>query len=308
VFGDSLSDTGNVHATSRSDPSLKPDPPSPPYFRGRMSNGPVWVEHLADRLRVERPVASLNGGLNFAYAGATTGFGIRQRSSLAIPGQVQPIANVGQQIEDFLAAQQSFAPDQIVVLWAGANDLIQAVLAGLGEDSGIVTGSIANLQQHLRTLEAHGARRILVPNQVDASVAPLWNGFPPPSLPLPEGSRELLANLTGSFNVELESMLDALAADPTFSAQLIQPDMFALFKSIFKNPGEFGFTNVDEPAFVADRGVIGDASGKLWWDSIHPTSEGHQAIAEVAVVPVPAALPLFATGLIALAFAKRRCR
>ena len=308
VFGDSLSDTGNVFAASTSDPSLQSDPPSPPYFQGRMSNGPVWAEHLADRLGAERPAANLNGGLNFAYAGATTDFGFRRHLSLAVPGQTQGIANVGQQIEDFLAVHQRFTPDQLVVLWAGANDLLQASLARPADSASVVTRGIGNLQQHLRTLEAHDARRVLVPNQIDASDTPLWKGFGPP---LPEGSRELLADFTGSFNARLETMLDDLAADPAFSAELLRSDMFGLFKSIFENPSQFEFTNVDEAAFVPGLGQISDASGYLFWDPIHPTTAGHLAIAEVAevaVVPVPATLPLFATGLMALAFAKRRRR
>ena len=307
VFGDSLSDTGNVFAASTSDPSLQPDPPSPPYFQGRMSNGPVWVEHLADMLSVGRPAASLNGGLNFAYADATTSFGMRQLSSFAVPGQTQTIANVGQQIEEFLSVHRGFAPDQIVVLWAGANDLFQATLAGPAGGTGVVTGGIGNIEQHLRTLDAHGARRVLVPNQIDASDAPFWKGFGPP---LPEGSTELLAGFTGSFNAGLETMIDDLVADPGFSAQLLRPDMFALFKSIFADPASFEFTNVDEPAFLPGVGEISDASGYLFWDPIHPSTVGHQAIAElaaeVAVVPVPAALPLFVTALTILAVARRR--
>ncbi len=48
VFGDSLSDTGNA---------------------GRFSNGPVWVEHLADRLGLKLS-PSQRGGSNFAVGGA----------------------------------------------------------------------------------------------------------------------------------------------------------------------------------------------------------------------------------------------
>jgi len=45
VFGDSLSDTGNLFALSG---GLFP-PPSD-YYRGRYSNGILWVEHLAPKL------------------------------------------------------------------------------------------------------------------------------------------------------------------------------------------------------------------------------------------------------------------
>ena len=45
VFGDSVTDSGNVwELTDRKEPA------SPPYFEGRFSNGPVWVEYLADHL------------------------------------------------------------------------------------------------------------------------------------------------------------------------------------------------------------------------------------------------------------------
>src|SRR5690349_25159216 len=80
VFGDSLSDTGNVHAASTAQ-GLIPDPP-PPYFNGRLSNGPIWVDRLAERLGIASPSPSLTGGTNYAYAGAKTSFGSRNRTSL----------------------------------------------------------------------------------------------------------------------------------------------------------------------------------------------------------------------------------
>ena len=66
VFGDSLSDTGNLFAATGG------TNPIPPYFNGRFSNGPVWVETLAASLGL--PVnPSLLGGTNYAFAGAVTG-------------------------------------------------------------------------------------------------------------------------------------------------------------------------------------------------------------------------------------------
>ena len=43
VFGDSLSDTGNLFAATSG------DLPPPPYFNGRFSNGPIWVRRSAAR-------------------------------------------------------------------------------------------------------------------------------------------------------------------------------------------------------------------------------------------------------------------
>jgi len=59
VYGDSLSDNGNLfNAVGQ---------PGPPYYNGRVSNGPVTVEYLA---------AILNAPLyDWAWAGATSGVG-----------------------------------------------------------------------------------------------------------------------------------------------------------------------------------------------------------------------------------------
>jgi len=62
TFGDSLIDTGNLfQATGGS------FPPSPPYFNGRFSNGPIWLETLGTKLGID---AETN---NFAFGGSTSG-------------------------------------------------------------------------------------------------------------------------------------------------------------------------------------------------------------------------------------------
>jgi phospholipase/lecithinase/hemolysin len=74
VFGDSLSDSGNLFALTGG--TL---PPSPPYA-GKMSNGPVAVEYLAANLGLPIAPAGIPhvpgydlGGNNFALVGAATG-------------------------------------------------------------------------------------------------------------------------------------------------------------------------------------------------------------------------------------------
>src|SRR5258708_5469094 len=67
VFGDSLSDVGNIAAQSFI------NTPGPYYWNGRFSNGPVYAETLATGLglpALNRSTAS--GGTDFAYGGAKT--------------------------------------------------------------------------------------------------------------------------------------------------------------------------------------------------------------------------------------------
>ncbi len=68
VFGDSLSDNGNLSATTG-------NPPGPPYYRGsngftRFSNGPVWVELLFGNFNSPVQGTGVNGNVDLAFGGA----------------------------------------------------------------------------------------------------------------------------------------------------------------------------------------------------------------------------------------------
>ena len=68
VFGDSLSDTGNILISTGG------AIPTAPYFNGRFSNGPVWIDTLTAGLGLPAgAVASFAGGNNYAFGGARTG-------------------------------------------------------------------------------------------------------------------------------------------------------------------------------------------------------------------------------------------
>src|SRR5580700_8063817 len=67
AFGDSLSDVGNIYASSGG------VIPGAPYVNGQFSNGPVWVQDLASSLGLAPLTPSLLGGSDYAYGGAETG-------------------------------------------------------------------------------------------------------------------------------------------------------------------------------------------------------------------------------------------
>src|ERR1700734_2000682 len=68
-FGDSLSDVGNDYiASGGTQPS-----PTADYYQGRFTNGGNWLDYLAHDLGVAAPVASLAGGSDYAFGGASTG-------------------------------------------------------------------------------------------------------------------------------------------------------------------------------------------------------------------------------------------
>ena len=126
-FGDSLSDTGNIFdVTSKTlnalllvilFPELDPPIPPPPYFNGRFSNGPVWLERLTEQLALDPAAPSERGGFNYAVGGATTFDDGNFFINLIVPDDVED------QVDAYL---NTHAPtgDELIVVEGGANDLL----------------------------------------------------------------------------------------------------------------------------------------------------------------------------------------
>ena len=70
VFGDSLSDNGNLYAVTGGTQPL-----SPPYYQGRFSNGPVFTELLGFNAGRYTAGAPVTGSVNYAFGGARTDSG-----------------------------------------------------------------------------------------------------------------------------------------------------------------------------------------------------------------------------------------
>jgi phospholipase/lecithinase/hemolysin len=250
AFGDSLSDAGNVFQLTSTNPAYHPDPPptlgSPSfsaYFDGRTTNGPNWVDQLADRIGVPRPQASLTGGTNYAYASAQSGPGtsVRFPSPTYPPNPPVTVQNVGSQINAFAAAQGSFRPGDLVTLWVGADDFLKGALTPTA-----IAGIATNIAQDIRALNALGAKTIIVPNQIDLSLAPITQlpGSPPAAL--------IRAGVI-FFDTTLAAALRALQSDPSITAHIIPVDIFSAAEAVVADPRVFGFTNITAPAVTFDQ-------------------------------------------------------
>ena len=114
-LGDSLIDTGNFSIST-----LGAIPPAPLYYNGRFSNGPVWIEVLANQLGLAGPTPSLSGGTNYAFNGA--------RLAGASPYMTPDITT---QAGWYLASVGGMAsPDDLFVISGGANDLFFSLARG----------------------------------------------------------------------------------------------------------------------------------------------------------------------------------
>lgn len=242
IFGDSLSDVGNVF---RATGGLYPS--NPPYFQGRYSNGRVWVEYLGERLHLTSSQTN-----NFAKGGATTG----SSSSSLVPALVT-------QVQSFTQAHQRTNPNALYVLWAGANDYLQGV--------GSATIPVENVTRAIASLAGVGAKKILVANLPDLGQLPATRT---------NANSASLTALTQAHNQGLRRALKVLSQQHS-DLKIATLDAHTLYQEAIANPAAFGFTNVTS-ACVSGSGMCGNPTQFLFWDSIHPTTAAHRILGEAA--------------------------
>jgi cholinesterase len=271
VFGDSLSDPGNFFNLSGGTGPLAP------YVQGRLSNGPVWSEYLAQSLNLapapftRLPSGGASQGINFAVAGALTD----RLNPVPVLGQASD--NVifpglpGLQSELTTFAQLNLLapakPDALYTLWFGANDYL-----GGGRTSPAIP--IDRIGSAITTLYGQGARNFLIPNLPDLGLLPVNLGNPTQAAGL--------SAITQAHNNGLTALLPSLVSQLPGS-QITLLDVNQLFRDVTTNPAPFGFTNIQTPCFASATAVANNCAGDLFADTLHPTTAAHQLIAARAI-------------------------
>jgi phospholipase/lecithinase/hemolysin len=171
------------------------------------------------------------------------------------------------ELEEFLQSQQAGGadPQALYVVWAGANDFFFFLQSG-GNPAGLISAGVSNTVQAVQALFSAGARQILVVNIPDLGLTPLGLG---------SGMSPGITELCGVYNGTLEAALDTLA---DAGVPTIRVDAFATLQAMVEFPVQFGFTNVTE-SFLATGG---DPARFLFWDVVHPTTHGHEILANQA--------------------------
>jgi phospholipase/lecithinase/hemolysin len=287
IFGDSLSDTGNVLNFSGG------AFPTAPYEPGRFSNGNVWVDYLTDDLGLNLNLFStgfdVNDGINYAVGGATSDTG----NVGTIPVGLQ------QQLDAFELLVENQSPEQVIdddlfFLWIGANDYFSFIQDNPATPDVIETNFPKSGKETINTiLEVvdiniggaiqdiidAGGENIVLFNLPDLDRTPLGQN-------LTKADQRKLKKLTQKHNKKL----DCLAAETEASnpnVNIIEIDVNELVDDIYKNPNQFGLTNVtdnftgiDLYAGINEPPASGDPNQYFYWDSVHPTTAVHNIVAD----------------------------
>ena len=245
AFGDSLSDNGNLFDAFGF--------PGAPYWNGRFSNGPVWVERMAPRLGIPSPLIQ-----DWAVGGATT----------------DDVLNF--QVLPYLASVGTVPDDTLITVWAGANDLIDLLDDPNQDPNELISDAITNISASLTMLLLAGADEIVVVNLPDLSLTPGVTGLGDPTA-------IILANaLSQAFNDALALAL--LQIEAAFQVDLIEVDAFGSLTDVVEDPSTYGLLNVTDQALDTTTGDVDPGEARfLFWDEIHPTTRAHRIFAAIVL-------------------------
>ena len=275
VFGDSLSDPGNVFALKgwvNTPPFVYDNPlaiPDKPYAIGghHFSNGATWVEQLGRSYSMAgdtKPAFSSEAAPeagNYAVGGA----GAYHR-----PGYV----NLTEQVDAFLVRVGGVAPaDALYVVEFGANDIRDALV---GDPMAIFQDSFASVATNMQKLYVAGARKFLVPNAPNLARTPAI---------IKSGEAAVLGAglLSSFFNLQLDVVLAGLGSALP-GIEIVRVDFYGQVNAMATEPHQFGFSVVDAPCVTPGVAPFSchDADAYLFWDGVHPTRAGHGFVAQAA--------------------------
>jgi phospholipase/lecithinase/hemolysin len=270
MFGDSLSDNGNLYELMNHQL-----PPSPPYFKGRFSNGPIWIENLVASYFPTNPKTHL---FDYAYGGA----GVSEEEA-----DDDVLLTLRKEINNYLSEHQNKARgDSLFVVWIGANNYL-AMPAEVDKTIQDVNDGITHSLQHLVD---KGAKHILVVNLPDLGKTPAAMEF---------GSMEMMTYFSKMHNELLDATVANLKQQYP-SVEWLYFNMNEEFDAVLASPQNFGLTNTTGTCVnsvtddltrnsvlnmvlaVKSNETQNACDGYLFFDLIHPTAQAHVILAQQA--------------------------
>ena len=278
-FGDSLSDVGTYA------------PIASVLGGGRFTTNPgqVWTQDVAqyygDTLSAAYTIdlthkLSAQSGLGYAEGGATVATPANQNDFLTdVIGNIEMPVN--QQISSYLGAHGSFNSNQLVLVWAGANDVLRA--GALPAAAQTVETAANTLAQLVGQIIQNGATHVVVVNLPNIGLAP-------EGIAASDGGANL-TQLSQLFNNSLNAGLQAAG----LQTKVIQIDAYTWLNQIIANFQANGFT-VSNTSVACDPAKTPHATALLcspptyvtanadqtymFADELHPTTHLHTLFAQ----------------------------
>lgn len=272
VFGDSLSDSGNLF--------LAIGFPPLPYFEGRFSNGLLYSDLVYKGLGLGTLTPSLIGGNNYAWGGA--------RAIGDVPVQGGAIPGINTQVNNYLNTLNgsSIDPNTLHVFYIGNNDVADAINQQLDAQSAVpYFGAVINeMTNALLLLRDNGATQIVIPQVPDWGMTPQY---------LNNANAHELTELFNSLSVQAFQAIPGL-------------DISFFDVNSFLDDLKSGFSHIDSACILNNN--CSNPDDFIFFDNIHPTARVHALFADnlLHAVPVPNTYFLVLFGLLIIGVSQRK--
>jgi phospholipase/lecithinase/hemolysin len=253
AFGDSNVDTGNLFRLTGQ------IIPAKPRWQGRESNGPLVVEYLASALH-----ASLE---SHAVSGATTGAGniiTLAQPQFAARFEGIKVTGLSAQVENFIRYGGTLRDSDLIVIWAGSNDLYKVALEKKYVLAQRITESAANLERVIMYLHEAGGRRMIIVNRTPRDLL---------------GSSNDLAGV--ELNKGIAKAVKRVGTLPGVDIRLF--DAYTAVSDMMRNPSRYGFNETVAWCMTASACVAEKFTN---WDGAHKTTKVHRIMAEQMLLMV----------------------
>ena len=296
VFGDSLSDTGNIAQLYK----------LPAGTSFTTNPDPVWAEIVAQTFG-SSAANSLAGGTNYSWGGAC----VNPNGPCE-----NPVPTTAGQINQHLSGGNA-DPDTLYMIWGGVNDISAVARSNSSDPQGALDGVLeaagAYVDQ-IRDLQDAGARYVVVLNLPDAGKTINAQRA---------GAAAGLSALTSAYNEALDTGISSQEHG------IVPVNIFALMDEIIEDPGNYGFTNADGIACTpgsnplrpngglesivcgpTDSGYLSPPDtdeNYLFADGSHPSGAVHAAVAStvISTLTAPVQISLGGEGGVEVARAHR---
>lgn len=279
VFGDSLSDTGNLASIGVVDLS------SPIFYQNsRLSNGPVAVEHLAKLLGLKAS-ASMHlvggtSGTNYAVSGAT-----------AAPSEDRPGFDLQSQVNSYLQQTGGEAfKNTLYVVFIGGNDVREASRLNRKNAAVSMHRAVESIGRQVRVLLRAGAKKVMVVNVADIGRTPEIR-----QLSQHRGNWRLsrvASQYTRRFNAKLAKTIKRI--EWAAGTDLVLFDLYSYSLKLADNAAAYGYKVTIEACISLQTQTFNPAceAGKnfhqfLFFDELHPTARTHERISRAMYAVVP---------------------
>lgn len=278
-FGDSLSDVGTFA------------PLASAVGGGRFTTNPgrVWSQDVAqyygDTLNAAFTIGidhklSAQGGFGYAEGGATVATPANLNDFLVdVIGNVEMPVN--QQVSSYLSTHGSFNPGQLVLVWAGANDVLRA--GQLPAAAPTIQTAASTLAQVVGQIVQNGATHVVVVNVPNIGLAPK-------GLAATDGGANY-TQLSQLFNSDLNAALQANG----LQGKVIQVDAYTWVTNTIANYQANGFAvsntaqacdpskTPDDTSLLCSKATYVTANADqtyMFADDLHPTTGMHALFAQ----------------------------